>query len=72
MPQIRLGFDRIPVPTVKTFQPLYDIVRGVPLVDANGNTIVTEAEGPVEALAKAANSTSVHINNEPDLTVLQF
>lgn len=63
MPQIKIGFDRIPIPTSKTFVPLYDIVKGVPLRDSNGNVIVTEDEGPVAALAKAENSTSVVINN---------
>ena len=69
MPQIKLGFDKIPVPSVKTLQPLYDIVRGVPLVDANGNTIVTEAEGPLAVLAKAQNSTSINVNNDDVYTV---
>ena len=63
MPQIKIGFDRIPIPTSKSFVPLYDIVKGVPLRDSNGNIIVTEDEGPVEALSKAENSTSVVVNN---------
>lgn len=64
MPQIKIGFDRIPIPTAKNFVPLYDIVKGVPLRDSNGQIIVTEDEGPVEALSKAENSTSVVINNK--------
>jgi len=63
MPQIKIGFDRIPIPTSKSFVPLYDIVKGVPLRDSNGNIIVTEDEGPVLALSKAENSTSVVVNN---------
>ena len=63
MPQIKIGFDRIPIPTAKSFVPLYDIVKGVPLRDSNGQIIVTESEGPVEALSKAENSTSVVVNN---------
>ena len=39
MPQIKIGFDRIPIPTSKSFVPLYDIVKGVPLRDSNGNKI---------------------------------
>lgn len=66
MPQIKIGFDRIPIPEVITFEPLYDIVKGVPLRDANNKIIVTETEGPVEALSKAENSTSVTINNDED------
>ena len=73
MPQIKIGFDRIPIPTSKSFVPLYDIVKGVPLRDSNGNIIVTEDEGPVEALSKAENSTSVVVNNavatETELTI---
>ena len=64
MPQIKIGFDRIPIPTSKSFVPLYDIVKGVPLRDSNGQIIVTEDEGPVEALSKAENSTSVVVNNK--------
>jgi hypothetical protein len=64
MSQIKLGFDRIPVPSVKGFEPLYDILKGVPLIDANGNLIVTEQEGPVQSLANAKNATSVFINND--------
>ena len=64
MPQIKIGFDKIPIPTTKTFVPLYDIVKGVPLRDANNNVIVTEDEGPLAALSKAENSLSVSINND--------
>jgi len=69
MPQIKIGFDRIPIPEVITFEPLYDIVKGVPLRDANNNIIVTESEGPVEALSKAENSLSVVVNNDEDYTL---
>ena len=69
MPQIKIGFDRIPIPETTTFEPLYDIVKGVPLRDANNKIIVTETEGPVEALSKAENSTSVYINNDEDYTL---
>lgn len=70
MPQIKIGHDIIPIPTVRTLVPLYDIVKGVPLQDANGNTLVTEEEGPVEALSKAENSLSVVVNNEAPGTTL--
>lgn len=66
MPQIKIGFDRIPIPEVITFEPLYDIVRGVPLRDANNNIIVTETQGPVEALSKAENSSPIFVNNDQD------
>ena len=70
MPQIKIGHDIIPIPTVKTLVPLYDIVQGVPLRDSNGNILVTEEEGPVEALSKAENSLSVVVNNEaPDTSL---
>ena len=64
MSQIKLGFDRVPIPSVKGFEPLYDIIKGVPLQDANGNPIVTEQEGPVQSLANAKNATSIYINND--------
>jgi hypothetical protein len=70
MPQIKIGHDIIPIPTVKTLVPLYDIVQGVPLRDSNGNILVTEEEGPVEALSKAENSLSVVVNNEAETTAL--
>ena len=70
MPQIKIGFDRIPIPTTKTFVPLYDIVKGVPLRDANNKVIVTEDEGPLEALSKAENSLSVSVNNDEKSFVL--
>lgn len=72
MPQIKIGFDIIPIPTVKTLVPLYDIVQGVPLRDANGNILVTEEEGPVEALSKAENSLSIVVNNEAPKSVLKI
>lgn len=70
MPQIKIGFDRIPIPTTKTFVPLYDIVKGVPLRDANNKIIVTEDEGPLEALSKAENSLSISVNNDEKSFVL--
>ena len=70
MPQIKIGHDIIPIPTVQTLVPLYDIVQGVPLQDANGNILVTTEEGPVEALSKAENSLSVVVNNEARGSVL--
>ena len=69
MAQIKIGFDRIPIPETTTFEPLYDIVKGVPLRDANNKIIVTETQGPVEALSKAENSSSVFINNDEDYTL---
>lgn len=64
MTQIKLGYDRVPVPFIVSQQPLYDIIRGVPLRDSNNNPIVTEAEIPLPSLANAANATSVFISNE--------
>lgn len=67
MPQIKLGFNRVPVPSVSRFEPLYDIVRGVPLRDANNNPIVTELDVPISSLANADAATSVFINNPEQL-----
>lgn len=64
MTQIKLGFDKLPVPSITTYNPLYDIVKGVPLRDENNNVIVTEVEGPVDSLADSRKATSVFINND--------
>lgn len=59
MIQIKLGFDRLPTPEVRTVQPLYDIVRGVPLRDSNNNPLVTDTMVPLPELAIARKSTPI-------------
>lgn len=70
MSQIKLGFDRVPVPSVNRSQPLYDIVRGVPLRDENNNPITTEMKVPIPSLAESAAATSVFINNPEAIPLL--
>lgn len=70
MPQIKLGYDRVPVPFISSQEPLYDIIRGVPLRDANNNPIVTETEVPLPSLANAANATSIFVSNENNTPVI--
>jgi len=63
MPQIKLGFNRVPPTSIPSLQPLYDIVQGVPLRDENNNPIVTEVTVPLAAGASAANATSITPSN---------
>ena len=63
MPQIKLGFNRVPPTSIPSLQLLYDIVQGVPLRDENNNPIVAEASVLLSAGASAANATSVTPSN---------
>lgn len=69
MPQQKLGFNRTPVPFVQSYQPLYDLIKGVPLRDANNNPIVTLENVPLASLAKSDRATSVVINNDQSRSV---
>lgn len=69
MPQQKLGFNRTPVPFVQQYQPLYDLIKGVPLRDANNNPIVTLENVPLASLAKSDRATSVVINNDTSRSV---
>lgn len=64
--QIKLGFDRIPTPATATFEQLYDIGTGQPLVDEKGNPIYTNVPSSVKSYGSIASSTSLHINNPND------
>lgn len=69
MTQIKLGFDRVPIPNISNLEPIYDILKGVPLLDSNGNPLVTQLEIPIPSLANAAAATSVYTNNTEDSPV---
>ena len=61
--QIKLGFDKIPAPITESFPQLQDI-EGNLLYDTAGNPLLTEEKGELSGFSRAANSTSLHINND--------
>lgn len=69
--QIKLGFDKIPVPSTTTYEQLYDLNTGVVLRDAEGRPLYTEEESSVGTYGTSARSTSVIVNN-PDTTPLKI
>ena len=64
MPQIKLGFDRVPVPTTTKLNELKNFPTGETLRDRTGNLLYTEVEAPLRERAKTKNATSVYFNNE--------
>jgi len=66
MPQIKLGFDRVPVPTTTRLEELKNFPTGETLRDRTGNVLYTEVETPLQERAKTKNATPVYINNEDD------
>ena len=65
MPKIKIGFDKVSTPFILTDQPLYDIIRGVPLRDASRNVIVTDSIVPLPSGVDSNNSTSVIVDSSP-------
>lgn len=63
--QIKLGFDKIPGPFTNTYERLYDINTGVPLLDGDGNPLYTDVYSGVKEYGTTKTSTSAHINNQP-------
>lgn len=57
--QVKIGFDKFPVPVIKTDVPLFDIVTGEKLVDQAGIPLVTETDLSVGAVAQSDRATSV-------------
>jgi len=62
--QIKLGFDRIPVPATDNLEPLYDFTTGNLLQSAEGGNLFTEVVSEVGGFSTASNATPVHINND--------
>ena len=54
MPQIKLGFDRIPIPTTTKLEELKNFPTGETLRDRTGNLLYTEVETPLAERAKVA------------------
>ena len=62
--QIKIGFDKIPIPAGEVFEKLYDINSGLELRDADGGFLYTaEVSALSPPAGDAANSLSVYINN---------
>jgi hypothetical protein len=72
--QIKLGFDRIPVPAEQTLEPLLDISTGMPLKDAGGQQIYTQEPTAILSFGVSKNSTPVIVNDglSPIKVVEQF
>ena len=66
MPQIKLGFDRVPVPTTTRLEELKNFPTGETLRDRTGNILYTEVDAPLRERAKTKNATSVYFNNDTD------
>lgn len=66
MPQIKLGFDRVPVPTTTRLEELKNFPTGETLRDRTGNLLYTEVDTPLRERAKTKNATSVYFNNEDE------
>jgi len=64
MPQIKLGFDRVPVPTTTRLEELKNFPTGETLRDRTGNLLYTEVDTPLRERSKRKNATSVYLNNE--------
>jgi hypothetical protein len=72
--QIKIGFDRIPVPAEQTLEPLLDINTGMPLKDAGGQQIYTQEPTAILSFGVSKNSTPVIVNDgsSPLKVVEQF
>jgi hypothetical protein len=62
--QVKIGFERVPVPIVKNLEPLYDRNTGIPLKNSDGGSLYTEALSPVPRFGDTKNSLSLHVNND--------
>lgn len=62
--QIKVGFDKIPVPSSDTFEQLYDLNSGVVLKTSEGKPLFTREISPVKSFGRADKSTSVVVNND--------
>ena len=60
MPQIKLGFDRVPVPTTTRLEELKNFPTGETLRDRTGNILYTEVDTPLKERAKVKNATPVY------------
>ena len=69
--QIKLGFDRIPVPAEQNLEPLLDITTGVPLKDASGQQLYTQVPTSIVSFGVSKNSTPVIVGGAAPLKVAE-
>lgn len=62
--QLKLGFDKIPVPSTTTYEQLYDLNTGIALRDSDGRPLYTEEISSVGTYGSADKSTSIVVNNQ--------
>jgi len=62
--QIKIGFDKIPVPEIQSVEPLYDINTGIPLKNSSGQPLYTQERVPISRFGKSSRAMSVHLNND--------
>jgi hypothetical protein len=67
--QIKLGFDKIPVPSTTSYEQLYDLTTGVVLKDSEGNPLYTKEESTIKSFGRADKSTSMVVNNSPEYSL---
>jgi hypothetical protein len=62
--QVKIGFDKIPVPVAESLEVLYDLGSGVALKSADGNLLYTEEITAAPRFGDRKNAMSTHINND--------
>ena len=60
----KIGFDKFPVPSIKTEVPLFDIVTGEQLIDQGGLPLVTETDKAVVEVARKDRATSSVLDSD--------
>jgi len=72
--QKKIGYDKFPVPSIKSEVPLFDIVTGERLTDQGNLPLVTDADEAVVQIARSNKATSVVLasNATPISVVEQF
>lgn len=66
--QVKIGFEKVPSPSLPQNLPLYDIDTATPLRDDAGNILVTNEIGSISSYNTEKNSTSVSVNNSNNPT----
>lgn len=64
--QVKIGFERVPVPVIDQLQILYDKNTGIPLKSGDGRPLYTNEKSPIKKFGDIKNSLSCHVNNETD------